>query len=310
MAVKSLSEKDWDRLIRLIDQGMVTPFLGAGASAERVQTAAQMAECLAGDFHYPLPDRSSLAHVSQFVAVTEDEYTAKSAVARLCEPVSDSASNQSDIHATLAKLPFSVYLTTNYDNLMVQALSDNRLKPRRELCAWTKWVQTFEQSVFKREPTYEPDPSNPLVYHLHGVRDVPQSMVVTEDDYLDFLIWFGREWANQTNENKDVLPRPVIKALAGTALLFIGYSRADWNFRFLFRGLVASLAAKSSMKSVAVQLSPLPSEAPASDKELAEAYLEKYFHSIDKIPVNIFWGTASEFASQLIARWSNFKDGM
>ncbi len=37
-------------------------------------------------------------------------------------------------------------------------------------------------------------PIHPLVYHLHGYIDIPQSIVLTENDYLDFLIFMKKNW--------------------------------------------------------------------------------------------------------------------
>ena len=54
---------------------------------------------------------------------------------------------------------------------------------------------------------------------------------MTEDDYLEFLF-------NLTVSKNRLLPAAVTRALAGTALLFIGYRVADWNFRVIMRGMV------------------------------------------------------------------------
>ena len=35
---------------------------------------------------------------------------------------------------------------------------------------------------------FKPSPQTPVVYHLHGHRSVIDSLVLTEDDYLDYLV--------------------------------------------------------------------------------------------------------------------------
>ena len=54
-------------------------------------------------------------------------------------------------------------------------------------------------SVFKRlsgQPDIDAD--NPVVFHLHGHLGLAESLVLTEDDYLDFLVSISR--------NDDLIP--------------------------------------------------------------------------------------------------------
>ena len=80
-----------------------------------------------------------------------------------------------------------LYLTTNYDDFMTKALRLRKKEPRREFCQWTEYIKSYP-TVFKTDPTYEPSPANPVVFHLHGHSGVADSLVLTEDDYLDFLV--------------------------------------------------------------------------------------------------------------------------
>lgn len=124
-----------------------------------------------------------------------------------------------------------------------------------------------------------------------------QSLVLTEGDYLDFLIRLSRD--------QSLLPPPIRTALAGTSLLFVGYSLTDWNFRVLFRGLVGSLGASLGYTSIAVQLPPNLSQI---DMERARGYLNKYFDQLQQIRVSIYWGDVREFALELRQRWEKFRN--
>lgn len=128
-------------------------------------------------------------------------------------------------------------------------------------------------------------------------------MVLTEDDYVDFLLWFASEW-----QNSRLLPGAIRKALSATSLLFVGYSRNDWSFRVLFRGLVKTIAASQGMKSVAVQLTPLPPGTPDEMLRKAEEYLEEYYRMTQRIPVCVYWGTAARFAHELRDRYKAYVD--
>jgi hypothetical protein len=304
--LNTLSDIEWQILLRRIGRGRCTPFLGAGACAGRLPLAAEVARRWAHAHGYPLVDSDNLARVAQFVAVKlDDDVLPKEDLADLCSSAEPpDFQDPSEIHGVLADLPLPVYITTNYDDFMSKALRTRNRQPRRELCQWNEYVQQNYRSVFEEEPDYQPSIANPLVYHLHGYHSLPQSMVVTEDDYLEFLVWFAREWAIPDHRS---LPGPIVSALAGTSLLFVGYSRADWSFRVVFRGLVNSLVTSSRMKSVAVQLEPLPQDALEVERSRARAYLNRYFQKIQKIPVSVFWGMAAEFAVQLRSRWEAYQ---
>ena len=53
------------------------------------------------------------------------------------------------------------------------------------------------------------DVANPWVFHLHGSDEDPASLVLTEDDYVDFLV--------STQRDPEVLPHYVLRALSNTA---------------------------------------------------------------------------------------------
>jgi hypothetical protein len=135
--------------------------------------------------------------------------------------------------------------------------------------------------------------ARPLVYHLHGRRDIPESLVLTEDDYFDFLVGVSREAALEAHQ-KVKLPARILEALS-VSLLFVGYRLADWNFRAVHRGLIGSLEASLRRGSLTVQLEP---------EDTAQAdYLQSYFKQMD---VRVFWGTAQDFMAQLLEKWEGF----
>jgi hypothetical protein len=200
-------------------------------------------------------------------------------------------------HGVLADLPLPVYMTTNYDDFMVQALKSRNRDPKRELCCWNELVKD-QSSIFASESGFDPTPANPVVFHLHGHNEVPESLVLTEDDYLDFLVNISRD--------RSLLPHQIERVLAGTSLLFIGYRLADWTFRVLFRGLITSTEPSLRRVSVTVQLPPVPTGDSESMQRRVQKYLDEYFNRID---MRVYWGTAREFAAELRQRWEEFSNG-
>jgi hypothetical protein len=197
------------------------------------------------------------------------------------------AANASDPHRVLAGLPLPIYLTTNPDRLLVEALREAGKDPQVAVCPWNERVDDSD-SVFRRDPDFRPTVDRPLVYYLLGRLDDPRSLVLTEDDYFDYLIGLTR--------NNELVPGVVRRALVDTALLFLGFRLDDWDFRILFRSLMAQGGRRRSedYTHVAVQIDP--EEAQNLDPEGARRFLLRYFSAAE---INIYWGHVDDFAREL-----------
>jgi hypothetical protein len=278
-------ETDWTLMLARVADGACTPFLGAGAAAHALPLGGQIARRWAADHEYPLEDADDLARVSQFLAVHQDDAMyPKELLSRELEalPPTD-VTGADEPHAVLAALPLPLFITTNYDDSMFRALRAAGKDPRTEICRWNRSPAVeVEPSPFA-DGAYAPTPANPLVYHLHGRLGIPESLVLTEDDYLDFLVAISRD--------PKLLPHQIQRGLAGTSLLFVGYRLADWDFRVIHRGLVTGTEASLRRLSVTVQVAP---DAAARD------YLDRYFGALK---LRVYWGTAMDFAHELRDRW-------
>jgi SIR2-like domain len=281
-----MTEEDWELLLDRIRDGLCTPFLGAGAGVGTLPLGADIAREWADEFDYPLDDPHDLARVAQFLGVRRDPMFPK---LRLCRTLQGRGppdfSKEDEPHAAVASLPLPVFVTTNYDSFMVSALEQVGKDPKQDICRWNSAVKPVP-GVLADDPAFVPTPANPLVFHLHGHFALPQSLVLTEDDYLDFLVAVSRE--------ESLLPHQIQRALAGSSLLFIGYRLADWDFRVLHRGLVTAGEPSLRYLSVTVQL---------PHKEVEQEYLDKYFSKLD---LRVYWGSAQEFATELRERWDAF----
>ena len=293
----TLDERDWHLLVRRIKAGKCTPFLGAGACFGTLPLGSEIAQQWAVRYGYPLEDCTDLARVAQFLSVRYDPMFPKEEILdRFFKGVAPPDFTQPDEpHGVLAELPLPVYMTTNYDDFMMQALQSRRHRdPKQALCCWNQLVKGLPPHFFP-EPGLDPTPANPIVFHLHGHKQVPESLVLTEDDYLDFLVNVSRD--------PHLLPPRIQRALAGASLLFIGYSLEDWSFRVLFRGLVTSTEPSLRRISITVQLPVQPSDGSATGQPPVQKYLDEYF---DRIDMRVYWGTAREFAADLLRAWRGF----
>jgi hypothetical protein len=293
---------DWDTLVLRLNRGACTPFIGAGASAGFLPLARALSEELAAEYGYPLADRSDLARVSEFVAVTKkDGMIPKEKIAERMQNVTrPNFSDTDEIHRVLADLNLPIYLTTNYDDFMFQALRFTHKDARREVCRWNRLL---EQHASNFDLGFDPTPASPVVFHLHGHADLPQSMVVTEDDYLDFLVNTSKDLAVCPTgvQQKALLPLRIRSAITNTTLLFVGYRLADLNFRVILRGLLGSLEQSTRRLSIAVQLKPEGDTGSSQEEiEKIQDYLERYFDWT--LNLQVYWGPAHQFGRELRQR--------
>jgi hypothetical protein len=285
----ALTDRDWDILLKRIASSKCVPFLGAGACFGALPLGSEIAREWAERFHYPMPDAGDLVKVAQFLAVEYDlTYPKELVLERLGGGSPPDFRARDEPHGILADLPLPIYLTTNYDDFMLKALASRWRDPKRELCPWNELVRE-QPTVFDKEPGYEPTVARPLVYHLHGHTD-PNSVVLTEDDYLTFLA---------AMQDPKLLADPVRKAVASSSLVFIGYRMADWNIRVLLQGLRRlgqGLGAKGNLSVMVL----LPPEGPAGTQQKMQDYLDRYYAAMD---MRVYWGSARQFCGELAARW-------
>jgi hypothetical protein len=229
--------------------------------------------------------------------------------------------NPCEPHRVLAALPFSQYLTTNQDSLMTLALKKAQRAPVVELCRWNEDLAQLP-SVFEtaNERAYAPTHEHPFVYHFYGRVEKPEflhtdqtdlfqikSAVLTEDDFFDFLLGFGRRNSGDNNSTNNRLsnyvPNFVRSALVSHKLLFLGFQIDDWNFRVLLRcirNLQGSNALMRRKKHIAVQLNPQSHD--VRDVERARKFLSEYLN-MEMSSISVIWGSVEDFTQRLHQQW-------
>ncbi len=192
------------------------------------------------------------------------------------------------VHKVLASCDLPLYVTTNYDDFMFQCLEQTPGRaPRREISPWYVTDPRDRPASSLSDRQYQPSEREPLVFHLHGHYTVPRSLVLTEDDNIEYLV---REAADARRRDLQVLPDYVRGRLRDTSLLFLGYGLQDWTFHVLFRRLLSGSPQRRN--HISVQLNP-----GSSTPVQACKYLEKYLSSQR---IWIFWGTTEEFMKKLV----------
>ncbi len=314
----------WPALVRAVKKGQCTPILGPGLTEPLLGSTRDLARRWAETYHYPMQphEREDLPQVAQFLAINQDrgfprdelEEAMRQELTRrqgddlpanlrskrttlddLVAGVGEKRweGHPLDPHKVLAALPLPIYITTNPDSLLLRALQLAGKAPQAVLCPWNEYVEQTD-SIYDKEPNYQPTPEKPLVYYLFGRLSEPDSLVLTEDDYFDFLIG--------VTGNKDLIPVAVRRALTDTALLFVGFQMDSWSFRVLFRSILAGQGGgrRSRYAHIAAQVEP--EEGRILEPERARRYLETYFAK--GADISLYWGSPEDFAAELQAQWA------
>lgn len=297
-----LSELHWRTLVGRSRQGVARPFSVPGPripAYRRGELARRWAT--SPDFAvYPFPDATNLPRVAQYRWIqADDRVLVQSEVCDILKNWTVGQQVAHDIYEFLAKLPISVYLTTNYDDYMEQAIQKTGLRqPKVACCKWNSWLQRFYSSDLDNEPSYRPTTESPLVYHFHGVWHEPQSVVISEEDYIDFLARL---------KVGTVIDPAVERAAVSNTLMFIGYSHADINIHVMFQLLRNDIDKSRRKKSYTVQLDPAILDPEAFDDDVDGArrrtvlsYVEKLMRSRE---ANVYWGTAADFCRDLVLHY-------
>lgn len=242
----------------------VVPFLGAAASSvgATVGTAlpcgGELAAFLAGKARYPGPVTDPLTKIAQFLeeVPADRDFLLKEIVGMFRERLpADYRTSLTDFmnglgHASVPRL----IITTNYDVLIEKTLEAMKVpylavshivKSRfagRLLCYDSLEGLIPESSVLtiagveeRLQALYGSDKDGVIIYKMHGsshammAKGLLDSVVLTENDYIDFL----------ANDLLKKIPPTILGAMRKARLLFLGYSLQDWNFRVLLRRLNA-----------------------------------------------------------------------
>lgn len=305
----------WSALVNDIQNKRFTPIIGCGLAEGIYGSIQDLALRLAAASHFPLApyQRTDLPQVAQYLLVTQrsssypldalKEQMRREIVDRhreLLTPEDREAKlgkllkkvgaalrsrDPQDPARLLAALPARVFVTATPDSLLTDALTEAGKQPEERYAFWKRGLTPPEP--YDREPTV----GAPLVYHMLGHFKEPDSLVLTQDDYIDYLIG--------ASLNKALVPRVVRHALTNSSLMFLGFQLTDWSFRILFRLIMTqeSSALRQRFPHAAVQVDPEGTQ--LIDPEETRRYLLDCYGGDH---ISLFWGSSDEFLRQLAPR--------
>ncbi|MEM7031396.1 MAG: CHAT domain-containing protein [Chloroflexota bacterium] len=336
------AETFWPFLMEQIFNAKCTPFLGPDVNRGLLPSPGAVAEILAEKYQYPLPDRRNLTSVAQFTVLNAGEETLRQAYLETLQrglytalretppqrsrrdrrrdnaaptSLSQLITNlnwaervletvENPIHHLLADIEFPLYITTNTDSLLVEAIRRHQTQQReagereRDISvrrAGPRWQR--ESNTSDRLLTPDPSLDDPVVYHLLGYDDNAEqvaNLVLSEDDFLTYF-------ATIVHDQDDLIQTNVLDALAENTFLFLGYHLDDWAFRVVLQGLLKQIAQTTTDRRPHVGVQLTPNDAPQAQR--TQDYLSRYMGAFN---INIYWGTPQQFVSELHHHWQAY----
>lgn len=226
---KQLNEQDWRRLLQTLQRGQCVLLLGPRVAVDPAAPGngpltARLAQLLTAQ----LPPGEApaqpdyLAHVAQlYYQNRRDRMDLEFAVEDFFAPYADQTT---PLHKALAGLPFTLCIHTGFDRFFGNALRAAGKTPVCEYYHFRK-VRPVELA--------DPDPAHPLVYSLYGDCREGDSLVLTENDLLEFLVNVIR--------GAPKLPAYITARFSDpkTSFLFLGFGFRQWYIRILLHVLQA-----------------------------------------------------------------------
>jgi hypothetical protein len=197
----------------------------------------------------------------------------------------------------LARFPLRYYITTSPSDFVERALEAEGKTPCTQICFWSGEMVNIRKEHRAITEEFNASSTNPVVYHLYGLEEYPQTLVLSEDDYINFLI----SMAEDSNTLHPKVPLYLRRAVAESPLLLIGFRLSDWEFRVVFRMLMNFRTEGFSPRGMLIQLEN--KENGVSNANVIE-YLKRYF---GRKSFDITWSDSAHFVQELWDAWNSLR---
>jgi len=230
--VSTFDNDDWGDLIDEIAKSNCILVLGPETSlirsnGEELCSNRKLAIDLASELEEKYDDLK-VEELCSIALIYNYEKRSRNTLSRRVREFYEGLAEPNEIYEKLAELPFSLIINATYDKRIFKALTDKEKKPSE---AYFNYRGTQDQ-FFKWDYSNE-RPKTPLIYYLYGSIDNDESLVITENDLLGFLV--------AVIKRDPAIPENIASVLKdGTnSFLFLGFGFKNWYLRILMYVLLS-----------------------------------------------------------------------
>jgi hypothetical protein len=240
----------------------------------------QLSELLATKCSYPDQDRWNLQRVSSYYEwlsgfrsplITEVRNAIHMEIGDdACQPTAVAAEREpSPVLRGLARLGFPIVITTNYDHLYERALKQVQNANAGSDAKFEKSVYSPKSTVRTIDCPSVPSSVSPFLLKIHGDLDEDDSIVITDEDYIQFVLRMGDKHPYHP------VGKNTLTYLTKWPTLFIGYRLNDYNLRLLIKTLRWKMDPARIPASYAVDMKPDVLIRATMEKQQYVSFIEK-----------------------------------
>jgi hypothetical protein len=279
-----MHEDDWSALTYSIRQNNCILVLGPDLVTEKVKGKdVPLAKILSNTLAEKLEDKDQLLDADNLMQAAQRYRNQKGRNALQAQVVSfyESRKNKPscELLKDLAALPFYLVLYSTPDEFMTEAFQSLKKKSVRD---WYNYNRARKASAKIGSP------EEPLIFHLYGSIQEPDSMVLSENGLLDFLV--------KVISKNPALPDYIRGEFSDRekCFLFLGFGFHNWYLRVMMHVLFGSERDSSSFA-----LEQLDTPAPADFGQTIFFFKERY-------KINIYEDNLYQFVKELKKRYEAF----
>ena len=233
-----MKERDWRTLIHNIGNGNCILVLGPDVAKVKANGALKpLAEILANDFAAEVErerkvlDRNDLALTAQLYAEISSESDLQLDTADFYQK---DQPTETPVYEALASLPF---------RFIVNATPDRELIKAKEKLGLPYLVDWYNFRGKKVDMAKWSDKNKPLIYYLYGCTDVPESLVISEKQLLEFLV--------SVISKDPPIHSNILSEFSNNerCFLFLGFGFRNWYLRILLYVLLGLKGRKNERTS-------------------------------------------------------------
>ncbi len=248
--------------------GLDSPIPGIGVNGNgKVKIADLVSDRLYRDLRGDeevAPD-AGLAHIAQVYLWSGPIERGRNRLLSKIEQVyNEYRDRTTSLHEAIASLPFRVVISTSPDHFLENAY---RIGKEKEPV-----VDYFDFKELRANPIIPETDRTPLIYNLTGSLERPLSLVVSEDDLLEYLLKIVK--VGIPSNLAQVIRNP------NTVFLFLGFGLYRWYLRILLKVLLETASRENSSFAFEFDLSKIQGSAAGAGSQGEGRVFYKLGHRI------------------------------